>query len=105
MTASSSATVFEVGPRDGLQNEPAVLSPEVRSELVRRLVASGIRALEVGSFVDPKRVPQMAGTEEIVAGIEREPGVVYAGLALNDRGFERLPASGPDEGAFAFRPT
>jgi isopropylmalate/homocitrate/citramalate synthase len=95
-------TVYEVGPRDGLQNEPDVLAPEVRGELVRRLVATGVGGIEVASFVDPRRVPQMAGAEEVVAALDRAPGVVYAGLALNERGFERLAEAGLDEVRFAF---
>ena len=98
-------TIFEVGPRDGLQNEADVLAPEVRAELVERLVASGIRAIEVGSFVDPRRVPQMARTEHVVARVERRSGVVYAGLALNDRGYERLAECALDEVRFAFGAT
>jgi len=98
-------TVFEVGPRDGLQNEPDVLTPELRTELVGRLVRAGVRAVEVASFVDPRRVPQMAGAEEVVAAIARAEGVVYAGLALNERGYERLAASGLDEVRFAFGAT
>jgi hydroxymethylglutaryl-CoA lyase/(R)-citramalyl-CoA lyase len=95
-------TVFEVGPRDGLQNEPDVLAPEIRAELVRRLVAAGVAAVEVASFVDPRRVPQMAGAEEVVEKLDRTPGVVYAGLALNERGFDRLALAGLDEVRFAF---
>ncbi len=98
-------TVFEVGPRDGLQNEPEILEPGVRAELVHRLVGAGLRAAEVASFVDPRRVPQMAGAEEVVTAIERVDGVVYAGLALNERGYERLVASGLDEVRFAFGAT
>ena len=95
-------TVYEVGPRDGLQNEPDVLEPEIRAELVRRLVAAGLSAIEVASFVDARRVPQMAGAEEVVAALERRDGVVYAGLALNERGFDRLVETGLDEVRFAF---
>jgi isopropylmalate/homocitrate/citramalate synthase len=95
-------TVYEVGPRDGLQNEPDILAPDVRAELVRRLVVAGLTAIEVASFVDPRRVPQMAGAEEIVASLERAQGVVYAGLALNERGFDRLVEAGLEEVRFAF---
>ena len=101
----SSVTVFEVGPRDGLQNEPEVLTPGVRAELVRRLVAAGISSVEVASFVDPRRVPQMAAAEEVVSQLERRPGVVYAGLALNERGYDRLAEAGLDEVRFAFGAT
>ena len=105
MTASATVTVCEVGPRDGLQNEPDVLPPEVRAELVGRLVAAGLRSVEAASFVDPRRVPQMAGAEEVVAELDRADGVVYAGLALNERGYERLVATGLDEVRFAFGAT
>jgi len=95
-------TIYEVGPRDGLQNERDILAPDVRAELVRRLVVAGVTAIEVASFVDPRRVPQMTGAEEIVASLERAQGVVYAGLALNERGFDRLVEAGLDEVRFAF---
>lgn len=98
-------TIVEVGPRDGLQNEPDVLPPEVRAELVRRLVGAGSPAIEVASFVDPRRVPQMAGAEEVVAALDGVEGVVCAGLALNERGYERLVATGLDEARFAFGAT
>jgi hydroxymethylglutaryl-CoA lyase/(R)-citramalyl-CoA lyase len=100
-----SVTIFEVGPRDGLQNEPEMLSPEIRAELVTRLVSAGLRSIEVASFVDSRRVPQMAGAEDVVAQLEREPDVVYAGLALNERGYERLHAAGLGEVRFAFGAT
>lgn len=102
MESGSRVTVYEVGPRDGLQNEPDVLAPEVRVELIRRLVAAGVTAVEVASFVDPRRVPQMAGAEDVVAALDRAPGVFYAGLVLNERGFERLVEAGLDEVRFAF---
>jgi hydroxymethylglutaryl-CoA lyase/(R)-citramalyl-CoA lyase len=89
-------TVCDVGPRDGLQNEQAVLEPAVRADLVNRLAAAGLPAIEAVSFVRPERVPQMAGAEEVVAAIERRPGVVYSGLVLNERGFERFAAAGLD---------
>jgi len=95
-------TVYDVGPRDGLQNEPEVLAPEIRAELVRRLVATGVPAVEVASFVDPRRVPQMAGAEEVVAALDRADGVFHAGLVLNERGFDRLVEAGLDEVRFAF---
>ena len=98
-------TVFDVGPRDGLQNEPEVVAPELRAELVGRIVAAGVRAVEVASFVDPRRVPQMGGAEDVVAALERESGVVYAGLALNERGYDRLVACGLDEARFSFGAT
>jgi hydroxymethylglutaryl-CoA lyase/(R)-citramalyl-CoA lyase len=84
--------VCDVGPRDGLQNESAVLEPSVRAELARRLAAAGVRRVEVASFVDPARVPQMAGAEEVVAALGE--GAEWSGLVLNERGWERLAASG-----------
>jgi hydroxymethylglutaryl-CoA lyase/(R)-citramalyl-CoA lyase len=98
-------TVYDVGPRDGLQNEPDVLAPQIRAELVRRLVATGVPAVEVASFVDPRRVPQMAGAEEVVAALDRADGVVHAGLVLNERGLDRLVEAGLDEVRFAFGAT
>jgi isopropylmalate/homocitrate/citramalate synthase len=100
-----SVTVFEVGPRDGLQNEPDVLDQSVRADLVERLVRAGVGAVEVASFVDPRRVPQMAGAEEVVEALQRKQGVVYAGLALNESGYDRLAAAGLDEIRFAFGAT
>ena len=101
MTASR-VTVYDVGPRDGLQNEPEILEVSTRVELVGKLVAAGVRAIEVASFVDPRRVPQMAHAEEVVEAVGEAPGVVRAGLALNERGYERLVATGLDEVRFAF---
>jgi isopropylmalate/homocitrate/citramalate synthase len=90
-------TVCDVGPRDGLQNERATLEPAVRAELVDRLAAAGLPAIEAVSFVHPGLVPQMAGAEEVVAAIERRPGVVYSGLVLNATGAERFAATDLDE--------
>ncbi|HEX6700766.1 MAG TPA: hydroxymethylglutaryl-CoA lyase [Gaiellaceae bacterium] len=84
------ATICDVGPRDGLQNEPEVLSPAERAELVNRLAATGLRRVEAASFVRDDRVPQMAAAEEVAAAIEPRAGVEYAGLVLNERGYERL---------------
>jgi hydroxymethylglutaryl-CoA lyase/(R)-citramalyl-CoA lyase len=86
----------DVGPRDGLQNEPGTLPPSVRAELVNRLATAGLPRIEAVSFVRDDRVPQMAGAEEVVAGIERLDGVDYAGLVLNEQGFERLRATALD---------
>jgi (R)-citramalyl-CoA lyase len=97
--------IREVGPRDGLQNESQVVSPETRAELVRRLADTGLRRIEAASFVNPERVPQMAGAEEVVAAIDRTAGVVYTGLALNERGYERLRETGLDEVSFALAAT
>ena len=98
-------TICDVGPRDGLQNDPKVLEPETRAELVNRLAAAGVPRIEAVSFVNPVRVPQMAGAEDVVAAIERRPGVVYAGLALNEKGYERLAATELDELHYAFAST
>jgi (R)-citramalyl-CoA lyase len=100
--AAAQVLVYDVGPRDGLQNEPEILDVEVRAELVRRLVGAGLHSIELASFVDPRRVPQMAGAEEVVAAVGPVDGVVRAGLALNERGYERLVATGLDEVRFAF---
>jgi isopropylmalate/homocitrate/citramalate synthase len=85
-----SVTICEVGPRDGLQNEPDVLEPALRAELVNRLAATGLPSIEAVSFVHPERVPQMAWAEEVVAALERRDGVCYSGLVLNERGYERF---------------
>jgi hydroxymethylglutaryl-CoA lyase/(R)-citramalyl-CoA lyase len=98
-------TICDVGPRDGLQNEEQRLDPETRAELVNRLATAGLRRIEAVSFVNPARVPQMGGAEEVVAGIDRRDGVVYAGLALNEKGYDRLAATGLEEVHFAFAST
>jgi isopropylmalate/homocitrate/citramalate synthase len=95
-------TICDVGPRDGMQNEDRHLDPETRAELVNRLAAAGVPRIEAVSFVNQARVPQMAGAEEVVAGIDRRGGVVYAGLVLNERGYDRLAATDLDEMHFAF---
>ena len=94
--------ICDVGPRDGLQNEDTTLSPAVRAELCDRLAAAGVPRVEAVSFVNPKRVPQMAGAEEVMAAIDRREGTVYAGLVLNERGYERALAAGVDEVHYAF---
>jgi isopropylmalate/homocitrate/citramalate synthase len=83
-------TLCDVGPRDGLQNEPDVLAPGVRAELVNRLAAAGLPRIEAVSFVRDERVPQMAGAEDVVAAIEPCERTEYAGLVLNLKGYERL---------------
>jgi isopropylmalate/homocitrate/citramalate synthase len=89
-------TICDVGPRDGLQNEADTLAPEVRAELVNRLAGAGLSSIEAVSFVRAESVPQMAGAEEVVTAIDRREGVVYSGLVLNERGYERLAAAGLD---------
>jgi isopropylmalate/homocitrate/citramalate synthase len=97
--------IREVGPRDGLQNEEQTLPPETRAELVDRLAGAGLKRIEAASFVNPDRVPQMAGAEDVVDALERQDGVVYSGLALNERGYDRLRATGLDEVSFAVAAT
>jgi hydroxymethylglutaryl-CoA lyase/(R)-citramalyl-CoA lyase len=98
-------TICDVCPRDGLQNEETILDPARRAELVDLLASAGVPRVEAVSFVNPARVPQMAGAEEVVAGIDRREGVVYAGLVLNERGYDRLAATGLDEVHVAFAAT
>jgi (R)-citramalyl-CoA lyase len=94
--------IVDVGPRDGLQNEQTALTPEARAELCDRLAASGVSRVEAASFVNPNRVPRMAGAEEVLGALERREGTVYAGLVLNERGYERAVKAGVDEVRYAF---
>jgi isopropylmalate/homocitrate/citramalate synthase len=94
--------IVDVGPRDGLQNEDETLAPEVRAELCDKLAATGIPRVEAASFVNPKLVPQMAGAEEVMAAIDRSPHTSYAGLVLNEKGYERAVEAGVDEVRYAF---
>lgn len=89
--------IVEVGPRDGLQNESTVISPVERADMIGRLVEAGLRRLEVVSFVNAERVPQMAGAEAVMAALPRVDGVSYAGLVLNRQGLDRAIATGVDE--------
>ncbi|HEX6762416.1 MAG TPA: hydroxymethylglutaryl-CoA lyase [Gaiellaceae bacterium] len=89
-------TICDVGPRDGLQNEPETLAPAVRASLVTRLAAAELPRVEAVSFVRGDRVPQMDGAETVVAAVERRPGTELSGLVLNERGYERLVAAGLD---------
>jgi isopropylmalate/homocitrate/citramalate synthase len=100
-----SVKICDVGPRDGLQNEPETLEPAFRAELVNRLAAAGLPRVEAASFVRADAVPQMAGAEEVVAAIERRDGTEYSGLALNEKGYERLVASGLDRVNFTLAAT
>jgi hydroxymethylglutaryl-CoA lyase/(R)-citramalyl-CoA lyase len=95
----------DVGPRDGLQNEPEVLPAEARAELVERLAAAGLPRIEAVSFVRAERVPQMAGAEEVVERVHRREGVELSGLVLNDRGWERFAATGLDRVNVTFAAT
>ena len=89
--------IVEVGPRDGLQNEKAVLEPAVRAELVRRLETAGARRIEAVSFVHPRYVPQMAGAEEVMAALPRAAGRSRIGLVLNGKGYDRALGTAVDE--------
>jgi hydroxymethylglutaryl-CoA lyase len=89
--------ILEVSPRDGLQNESTILSTEDKLELVDRAVRAGARRIEVTSFVNPARVPQMGDADDVMAALPRHEGVSYAGLVMNRRGLDRALAGGVDE--------
>jgi hydroxymethylglutaryl-CoA lyase len=97
MTTVRRIEIVEVGPRDGLQSEPETLPTPVKLELIRRLAEAGLKRIEVASFVNPKRVPQMADAEAVMAGLPRSSEVQYIGLVLNRKGFERALAAGCTE--------
>ncbi|QLG92577.1 hydroxymethylglutaryl-CoA lyase [Pseudomonas yamanorum] len=97
MSLPSHVRLVEVGPRDGLQNEAQPISVADKVKLVDALTAAGLSYIEVGSFVSPKWVPQMAGSAEVFAQIQRKPGVTYGALAPNLRGFEDALAAGVKE--------
>jgi isopropylmalate/homocitrate/citramalate synthase len=77
--------ICDVGPRDGLQNEPVVLEPAVRADLANRLARTGVARVEAASFVRDDLVPQMAGAEQVASALESAPNVTFAGLVLNER--------------------
>lgn len=89
--------LVEVSPRDGLQNEKTVLSVDTKVELITRSISAGAKRVEAVSFVNPARVPQMAGAEEVMAQVPRVDGVSYIGLVLNRRGLDRALTTGVDE--------
>ena len=93
----SSPTIVEVGPRDGLQNESTLVSTEAKIRFITRLVDAGLTRIEVTSFVHPRRVPQMADAEAVMAGIPQSDSASYIGLVLNERGLDRAIGSGVDE--------
>jgi len=97
MKYPSRVSIVEVGARDGLQNEKQEVTAAVKIELVNRLSAAGFRNVEAGSFVSPKWVPQMATSADVMAGIERKPGVIYSVLTPNLKGFEGALAARADE--------
>jgi isopropylmalate/homocitrate/citramalate synthase len=86
--------ITDVSPRDGLQNDPTILEPAARAELIRRLAATGMPRVEAVSFVHPKYVPAMAGAEDVLAELGERSGTTLSGLVLNDRGYERFAATG-----------
>jgi hydroxymethylglutaryl-CoA lyase len=90
----SSVEIVEVAARDGLQSEDVIVPTDVKVELINRAVHAGIRRIEVCSFVNPERVPQMADAEAVCAALPERDGVTYIGLVLNRRGFERAVAAG-----------
>ena len=95
-------TLCDVAPRDGLQDEPDVLAPALRSELCERLAAAGVPRVEAGSFVSDSVVPQMAGAEEVFGALDLNGPTVFAGLVVNERGYERALACGVGEIHYAF---
>jgi hydroxymethylglutaryl-CoA lyase len=97
MKLPSKVKLVDVGPRDGLQNEKGAVPAAVKIELVHRLQDAGLTEIEVTSFVSPKWVPQMADAAEVMAGIQRKPGVRYSVLTPNMKGFEAAVPSKPDE--------
>jgi isopropylmalate/homocitrate/citramalate synthase len=98
-------TLCDVGPRDGLQNEPDVVPPATRAELADRLAAARLPRIEAVSFVRDERVPQMAGAEEVVAALHRRDGTEYSGLVLNTRGWDRFAATALDRVNVTFAAT
>lgn len=90
-------TLFEVGPRDGLQNEATPIDTKIKVELINRLSQTGLTKIEAGSFVSPKWVPQMASSDHVFNQIERQQGVIYAALTPNLRGFDAALDAGTDE--------
>ncbi len=97
MTANRSIGIVEVGPRDGLQNEATAVTTAVKLEFIRRAADAGLRRIEVASFVNPKRVPQMADAEAVMRALPRREGLQHIGLVLNRAGFDRAVAAGCGE--------
>ena len=97
MNLPERVVITEVGPRDGLQNEAAILPLAQKVELINRLSRTGLQRIEAASFVSPRAIPQMADASEVMAGIERLPGVAYIGLVPNEHGARDAIAAGVDE--------
>ncbi|MFN0089921.1 MAG: hydroxymethylglutaryl-CoA lyase [Acidimicrobiales bacterium] len=94
---AAAVEIVEVSPRDGLQNEAVLVSTEVKAELIARAAAAGLRRIEATSFAHPRRVPQMADAEAVLAALPARPGVTYTTLVLNEKGYERALAAGATE--------
>ena len=94
MSTGDRVTLVEMGPRDGLQNETAALTPAVRVELIRRLASTGLTHIEAGAFVSPKWVPQMAASDTVLSGLDHDAGIRYPVLVPNMKGFEAARAAG-----------
>ena len=97
MQLPRSVQVVEVGPRDGLQNEAVLVPTPQKIDLLKALTATGIKYFEATSFVSPKWIPQLADAADVIAGLSPAPGVTYAGLVPNERGYERAKAAGLPE--------
>src|SRR5579864_879290 len=94
-------TLVEVGPRDGIQSEPKILSTAEKVDFITRAIDAGFKRIEVASFVNPKRVPQMADAEAVLAALPRDGRASYIGLVLNVKGFARARAARVDEIGYA----
>jgi hydroxymethylglutaryl-CoA lyase len=97
MTLPLSVQIVEVGPRDGLQNEKQPVTTDTKVELIHQLAEAGVSHIEAGSFVNPKWIPQMAGSEQVFQKISRLEGVTYAALTPNMQGYQRATESGASE--------
>ena len=100
MPAEPAVVVYEVGPRDGLQNEPEAVPTDAKAELVRRLAAAGLRRIEITSFVSPRWIPQLADADDLVRRVPRARDAVYSALVPNEAGYERFRAAGLPVAAF-----
>jgi hydroxymethylglutaryl-CoA lyase len=101
-TGAADVLLYEVGPRDGLQNEPEIVSTEAKRELILRLAHAGLRRIEITSFVSPKWIPQLADGGELAAALPGIPGVVYSALVPNERGYDRFREAGGVQVAAVF---
>jgi hydroxymethylglutaryl-CoA lyase len=105
MAMPEAVTIVEVGPRDGLQNEPRCVTTAVKIALIERLAAAGLTVIEAASFVSPKAVPQLADGAEVMAGLARKKGVRYPVLVPNMKGFDAAMAAGAEEVAIFGSPS